>query len=44
MRAAGAIIRRLETESPEQIVFHRLPNDDIFLDIDTEEDYESHAS
>lgn len=34
------IIRRLETESPEQIVFHRLPNDDIFLDIDTEEDYE----
>lgn len=34
------IIRRLETESPEQIVFHHLPNDDIFLDIDTEEDYE----
>lgn len=34
------IIQRLETESPEQIVFHRLPNDDIFLDIDTEEDYE----
>ena len=34
------VIQRLETESPEQIVFHRLPNDDIFLDIDTEEDYE----
>lgn len=45
LRASGdaggrGIIRRLETESPEQIVFHRLPNDDIFLDIDTEEDYE----
>lgn len=34
------IIRRLETESPEQIVFHHLPNDGILLDIDTEEDYE----
>ncbi len=34
------IIRRLETESPGQIVFLELPNDDIFLDIDTEEDYE----
>lgn len=34
------IIQRLETESPGKIVFHRLPNDDIFLDIDTEEDYE----
>ena len=34
------IIQRLEIESPEQIVFHHLPNDDIFLDIDTEEDYE----
>ena len=45
LRASGdaggrSIIKRLETESPEQIVFHRLPNDDIFLDIDTEEDYE----
>ena len=35
------IIQRLETESPDKIVFHRLPNDDIFLDIDTEEDYET---
>lgn len=35
------IIQRLETESPGRIVFHRLPNDDIFLDIDTEEDYET---
>lgn len=34
------IIRRLETESPGRIVFLELPNDDIFLDIDTEEDYE----
>ena len=34
------IIQRLEKESPERIVFHHLPNDDIFLDIDTEEDYE----
>ena len=34
------IIQRLETESPGRIVFLRLPNDDIFLDIDTEEDYE----
>ena len=34
------IIQRLETESPEKIVFLHLPNDDIFLDIDTEEDYE----
>lgn len=35
------IIQRLETESPDKIVFHRLSNDDIFLDIDTEEDYET---
>ena len=35
------IIRRLENESPGAIVFHHLPNDDIFLDIDTEKDYES---
>ncbi len=35
------IIRRLENESPGTIVFHHLPNDDIFLDIDTEKDYES---
>ncbi|MDE0331378.1 MAG: nucleotidyltransferase family protein [Nitrospinae bacterium] len=34
------IIQRLKTESPEKIVFLELPNDDIFLDIDTEEDYE----
>ena len=34
------IIQRLETESPGKIVFLELPNDDIFLDIDTEEDYE----
>ena len=34
------IIQRLETESPEKIVFLHLPNDDIFLDIDTKEDYE----
>ena len=34
------IIQRLETESPEKIVFLKLRNDDIFLDIDTEEDYE----
>ena len=45
LRASGdaggrGIIQRLETESPERIVFLELPNDDIFLDIDTEEDYE----
>ena len=45
LRASGdaggrGIIRRLENESPEGIVFLELPNDDIFLDIDTEEDYE----
>lgn len=45
LRASGdaggrGIIQRLETESPEGIVFLELPNDDIFLDIDTEEDYE----
>jgi len=45
LRASGdaggrGIIRRLETESPGKIVFLELPNDDIFLDIDTEEDYE----
>ena len=34
------IIQRLETESPGKIVFLELPNDDMFLDIDTEEDYE----
>ena len=30
------IIQRLEKESPQRIVFLHLPNDDIFLDIDTE--------
>lgn len=45
LRASGdaggrGIIQRLETESPGGIVFLELPNDDIFLDIDTEEDYE----
>ena len=45
LRASGdaggrGIIKRLETESPGRIVFLELPNDDIFLDIDTEEDYE----
>ena len=34
------IIQRLENESPGKIVFLELPNDDMFLDIDTEEDYE----
>ena len=34
------VIQRLETESPGRIVFLELPNDDIFLDIDTVEDYE----
>ncbi len=34
------IIQRLEKESPGKIVFLHLPNDDIFLDIDTEKDYE----
>lgn len=34
------IIQRLENESPHRIVFLHLPNDDMFLDIDTEEDYE----
>lgn len=33
-------IQRLETGSPGKIVFLELPNDDMFLDIDTEEDYE----
>lgn len=45
LRASGdaggrGIIQRLETESPGKIVFLELPNDDMFLDIDTEEDYE----
>ena len=34
------IIQRLENESPHRIVFLHLRNDDMFLDIDTEEDYE----
>ena len=34
------IIQRLEKESLQRIVFLHLPNDDIFLDIDTEKDYE----
>ena len=34
------IIKKLEKESPEKIVFLHLPNGDIFLDIDTEKDYE----
>lgn len=45
LRASGdaggrGIIRRLETKSPGKIVFLKLRNNDIFLDIDTEEDYE----
>ena len=45
LRASGdaggrGIIQRLENESPHRIVFLHLPNDDMFLDIDTEEDYE----
>ncbi len=45
LRASGDaggrnVIRILETESPARIVFLHLPNDDIFLDIDTEKDYE----
>lgn len=34
------IIRRLEAESPEKLVFLDLPDGDMFLDIDTERDYE----
>ena len=37
----AALAGLLENESPGAIVFHHLPNDDIFLDIDTEKDYES---
>ncbi len=34
------IIRRLEAESPGKLVFLDLPDDDMFLDVDTEKDYE----
>lgn len=35
------VIKKLETESPGKVVFLDLPDDGIFLDIDTEKDYEA---